>query len=124
MGRHVPDPYDWAVRFETQARCYFKPLIEYDKLGREATLSIATPDHHLPLLYVLATKQERERITFAVEGVYGGSISVLAVRLAVRRFGRESAMQIDEAASKTRRLRASTGFHPEPFPSIVIGVAR
>lgn len=83
-GQHVPDPYDWAVRFETLAREMmlagnFKPLIDYDKLGREATLSIPTPDHYLPLLYVLATKQERERITFPVEGVDGGSISMLAV---------------------------------------------
>jgi hypothetical protein len=36
-GRHVPDPYDWAVRFETLAREMmlagdFKPLIEYDRL--------------------------------------------------------------------------------------------
>lgn len=85
-GQHVPDPYDWAVRFETLARQImltgdFKPLIDYDKLGREATLSIPTPDHYLPLLYVLATKQERERITFPVEGVDGGSISMLAVQV-------------------------------------------
>lgn len=85
-GRHVPDPYDWAVRFETRAREMmlagdFKPLIDYEKLGREATLSIPTPDHYLPLLYVLATRQERERIAFPVEGVDGGSISMLSVRL-------------------------------------------
>jgi 4,5-DOPA dioxygenase extradiol len=85
-GRHVPDPYDWAVRFETLAREMmlagdFQPLIDYDKLGREATLSIPTPDHYLPLLYVLASKQEGERITFPIEGVDGGSISMLAVRV-------------------------------------------
>jgi 4,5-DOPA dioxygenase extradiol len=85
-GRHVPDPYDWAVRFETRAREMmlagdFKPLIDYEKLGREATLSIPTPDHYLPLLYVLATRQARERIAFPVEGVDGGSISMLSVRL-------------------------------------------
>jgi 4,5-DOPA dioxygenase extradiol len=85
-GRHVPDPYDWAVQFETLARQVmlagdFQPLIDYDKLGREATLSIPTPDHYLPLLYVLATKQQRELVTFPVEGVDGGSISMLAVRV-------------------------------------------
>jgi 4,5-DOPA dioxygenase extradiol len=85
-GRHVPDPYDWAVRFETLAREImlageFRPLIEYDKLGRDATLSIPTPDHYLPLLYVLATRQEGERITFPVEGVDGGSISMLTVQV-------------------------------------------
>jgi len=52
----------------------YSPLIHYEKLGREATLSIPTPDHYLPLLYVLATRQESELITFPVEGVDGGSI--------------------------------------------------
>jgi 4,5-DOPA dioxygenase extradiol len=44
-------------------------------------LSIPTPDHYLPLLYVIASKQNREDITFPVEGVDGGSISMLAVQV-------------------------------------------
>ena len=36
----------------------YKPLIEYEKLGPEAMLAIPTPDHYLPLLYVIATRQE------------------------------------------------------------------
>ena len=82
----MPDPYEWAVRFETQAKEMmlageFKPLIEYEKLGRDAVLSIPTPDHYLPLLYVIATTQPRELITFPVTGVDGGSISMLAVQV-------------------------------------------
>jgi 4,5-DOPA dioxygenase extradiol len=85
-GRHTVDPYDWAVRFETMAREMmaageYEPLIDYEKLGQEAILSIPTPDHYLPLLYVLATKQEREGVTFPVEGVDGGSISMLAAKV-------------------------------------------
>ncbi|HSM78564.1 MAG TPA: 4,5-DOPA dioxygenase extradiol [Bryobacteraceae bacterium] len=85
-GRHMPDPYDWAVRFESEARQLllageYKPLIEYEKLGPEAMLSIPTPDHYLPLLYVIATRQAGEAITFPVEGVDGGSISMLAVQV-------------------------------------------
>lgn len=85
-GRHMPDPYDWAVRFETQAREMMvagelKPLIEYETLGRDATLSIPTPDHYLPLLYIVATRQAGELISFPVEGVDGGSISMLAVQV-------------------------------------------
>jgi hypothetical protein len=34
-----------------------KPLVNYDALGPDAALSIPTPDHYLPLLYVLATRQ-------------------------------------------------------------------
>ena len=57
----------------------YKPLIEYEKLGPEALLSIPTPDHYLPLLYVIATRQSGDSITFPIEGVDGGSISMLSV---------------------------------------------
>jgi 4,5-DOPA dioxygenase extradiol len=85
-GRHIVEPFDWAIRFEEQARQMMQagevaPLIGYEKLGRDATLSIPTPDHYLPLLYVLATRQEREPVTFPVEGVDGGSVSMLSVRV-------------------------------------------
>jgi 4,5-DOPA dioxygenase extradiol len=49
--------------------------------GREALLSIPTPDHYLPLLYVIGTRQQGDSITFPVEGVDGGSISMLSVRV-------------------------------------------
>jgi len=86
-GRHMPDPYDWAVRFESEAKQMmlageYKPLIRYERLGSEALLSIPTPDHYLPLLYVLATRQHGEHVSFPVEGVDGGSISMLSVRVA------------------------------------------
>jgi 4,5-DOPA dioxygenase extradiol len=85
-GRHVPDPYDWAIRFENKAKEMmlageYKPLINYETLGPEASLSIPTPDHYLPLLYVIASRQQGEVITFPIEGVDGGSISMLSVRI-------------------------------------------
>jgi 4,5-DOPA dioxygenase extradiol len=85
-GRHMPDPYDWATRFETTAREMivageYKPLIEYEALGRDAMLSIPTPDHYLPLLYVVAARQQAEKIGFPVEGIDGGSISMLSVQV-------------------------------------------
>jgi len=85
-GRRTRDPYDWAVRFETEAKQMmlageYKPLITYERLGPEAMLSIPTPDHYLPLLYVLATGQNRELISFPAEGVDGGSISMLSVQI-------------------------------------------
>ena len=85
-GRHVTDPYDWAVQFETRAKEIllageYRSLIDYEKLGREALLSIPTPNHYLPLLYVTATSRQGDVITFPVEGVDGGSISMLAVQV-------------------------------------------
>lgn len=85
-GRHMADPYDWAVRFETEAKQMmvsgeYKPLVDYERLGPEAMLSIPTPDHYLPMLYVIATRQQNEKVTFPVEGVDGGSISMLSVQI-------------------------------------------
>jgi 4,5-DOPA dioxygenase extradiol len=85
-GRHSRDPYDWAVRFESAARDFmltgeFGPLVNFESLGRDALLSIPTPDHYLPLLYVLGCHQEGESIGFPVEGVDGGSISMLSVQV-------------------------------------------
>src|ERR1017187_4960042 len=85
-GRHAAEPYDWAIRFERNAMDLmlageYKPLIAYESLGPEAMLSIPTPDHYLPLLYVLATRQQGEVITFPVQGIDGGSISMLSVQV-------------------------------------------
>ena len=85
-GRHNVEPFDWALRFEQNARDMLvageqAPLVEYDRLGRDALLSIPTPDHYLPLLYVIATRQQDDPISFPVEGVDGGSVSMLAVRV-------------------------------------------
>jgi 4,5-DOPA dioxygenase extradiol len=85
-GNTAAEPYDWAVRFETLARDAlrtkgFAPLVSYQSLGRDAMLSAPTPDHYLPLLYVLAQHRPDDAVSFPVEGFDGGSISMLAVKL-------------------------------------------
>ena len=85
-GRHMPDPYDWATRFENVAKEMilagdYQPLVNYETLGPDAALSIPTPDHYLPLLYVIATRQHDDIIRFPVQGVDGGSISMLTVQI-------------------------------------------
>ena len=85
-GRHMPEPYDWATRFENEARGLlvsedFKPLLHYESLGKDALLSVPTPDHYLPLLYVIGAASAGEPVGFPVEGVEGGSVSMLAVKI-------------------------------------------
>lgn len=85
-GRHVPEPYGWAVRFEDRAKELLvvgehRPLVDYESLGGDALLAIPTPDHYLPLLYVIGTRQRDDGVTFPVLGIDGGSVSMLAVRL-------------------------------------------
>ena len=84
-GKHSVEPYDWAVRFESRVRESLlkrdhTPLVNYESLGKDALLSVPTPEHYLPLLYVLGASVEDEAINFPVEGVDGGSVSMLAVR--------------------------------------------
>jgi 4,5-DOPA dioxygenase extradiol len=86
-GRHISQPYDWAISFEKRIRESllgeeYAPLINYEtQLGREADLAVPTPDHYLPLLYVAGTRTSSEPLTFPVEGVDGGSVSMLAVHI-------------------------------------------
>lgn len=85
-GRQTVAPLDWAVRFEEQAREMLlsgddAPLIGYETLGRDARLSAPTPDHYLPLLYVLGLRREGDQVSFPVEGFDGGSVSMLTVQI-------------------------------------------
>ena len=84
-GRHDVEPFDWAIRFENRARELmtggdFAPLVNYESLGREALLSSPTPDHYLPLLYVLGAVHSDDEISFPVAGFDGGSVSMLTVK--------------------------------------------
>jgi 4,5-DOPA dioxygenase extradiol len=85
-GSHEVEPFDWAVRFEEQARGFLlkaddAPLIAYESLGRDALLSVPTPEHYLPLIYVMALRRENDEVTFPIEGFDGGSISMLTDRI-------------------------------------------
>lgn len=79
------EAYDWALRFEARIReglieGEHAPLIDYATLGRDALLAVPTPEHYLPLLYVLGASVPGETVSFPVEGIDGGSVSMLAVQ--------------------------------------------
>jgi 4,5-DOPA dioxygenase extradiol len=80
-------PYAWAVRFEALVRTWLSKaedaaLIHYEALGQDARLSVPTPEHYLPLLYVAGASVPEEPVSFPVEGFDGGAISMLAVQFA------------------------------------------
>ena len=80
------DPLDWAMRFEKYVREMlmkgeYKSLIDYQSFGDDALLSVPTPDHYLPFIYVLGLCKETEEISFPVQGIDGGSVSMLAVKV-------------------------------------------
>jgi 4,5-DOPA dioxygenase extradiol len=75
-------PHDWAVRFndrirESLLRGDFDQVVNYAELGRDAQLSVPTPEHFWPLLYVIGARQDDEPIAIAADGIQGGSISML-----------------------------------------------
>ncbi len=85
-GRHEVEPFDWAVRFEARARALLTAgddplLVNYEALGRDAQLSAPTPDHFLPLLYVMGLRREGEAVSFPAEGFDGGSVSMLSIKI-------------------------------------------
>lgn len=85
-GRHDVDAFDWAARFDQKARELIsagdhEPLVDYESLGKDAMLAAPTPDHYLPLLYILALQRDGDGVTFPVEGFDGGSISMTTVRV-------------------------------------------
>jgi 4,5-DOPA dioxygenase extradiol len=78
--------YDWATRFEQNAKNYLarnehQALIDYDKLGNDAHLSIPTPEHFLPLLYIMGAQGNNDQVQFPTEGIELGSISMLSLKI-------------------------------------------
>jgi 4,5-DOPA dioxygenase extradiol len=85
-GRHPTEPFDWAVRFEQRVRGSLlaaddATLVGYESLGPDAKLAAPTPDHYLPLLYVAGARHAEDQVTFPVEGIDGGSVSMLTAKL-------------------------------------------
>jgi 4,5-DOPA dioxygenase extradiol len=74
--------FDWAKRFNEKVRAALasgdhSALIDFELLGEDARLSVPTPEHYLPLLYIAALQAEDETMTFAVDGYEAGSLGML-----------------------------------------------
>lgn len=82
------DVFPWANEFDHYVRDNLNwsgpveqhPLVNYlDHPG--AKLSNPTPEHYLPLLYILGTRQPGESISIPVDGIEMGAISMLSVQV-------------------------------------------
>jgi 4,5-DOPA dioxygenase extradiol len=81
-GESVP-AYGWAQRFNEMVRAALlardhTALIEFERMGEDARLSVPTPEHYLPLLYIAALQAEGEAMRFAVDGYEAGSLGMLS----------------------------------------------
>jgi 4,5-DOPA dioxygenase extradiol len=83
---HKPDAgYDWAVEINEKFKQLItdrdhQSLIRYEGLGQAGKLSIPTPDHYLPLLYVLGLQNDRDKVSFFNDYLTMGSISMTSVK--------------------------------------------
>lgn len=76
--------YDWTIEFDTKIKDAilkedWDSLINYRKFGRAADLSVPSNEHYLPLLYIAALKDSKDKTTFFNEKNTMGSISMRSV---------------------------------------------
>ncbi|MDD3686964.1 MAG: 4,5-DOPA dioxygenase extradiol [Bacteroidales bacterium] len=78
--------YDWAeatnklIKEEILAKNH-EQLMNHPTDGNPFKLSIPTPEHYLPLLYVLALQEEDEPIEFFNDKIIGGSLSMTSLKI-------------------------------------------
>lgn len=78
--------YDWAIEASEKMKSFIQngdhqPLINYQSQGRAFELSIPTPEHYLPLLYVLALKKENEKVSLFNDKPLAGSLTMTSVKI-------------------------------------------
>ncbi len=56
-------------------------LIDYSKAGKALQLAIPTPEHFLPLLYVLAMQDDNDQLTFFNDKPVAGSLTMTSLLL-------------------------------------------
>jgi 4,5-DOPA dioxygenase extradiol len=75
-------PYPWAREFNDffvseMKASHHETLIHWEQFGDSAHLSIPTPEHYWPALYILALQERDEAPKVLVDGVEMGSIGML-----------------------------------------------
>lgn len=84
---HNPNQgYDWAVAANEKLKEMIlkknhQLLVNYKSLGKEMELSVPTPEHFLPLLYILALQEEKETVELFNDKTIMGSISMTSLKI-------------------------------------------
>jgi Uncharacterized conserved protein len=83
---HDATPHPWAIAFDARVRRLieerrFEELANFHSLGENAEVAIPTPEHFLPLLYILATAVDEEAEFFCQKTISSLSMTSLAFGL-------------------------------------------
>jgi 4,5-DOPA dioxygenase extradiol len=78
--------YDWALEVKDKVNSAIQkgdhsPLINYTMQGKAFDLAIPTPEHFLPLLYILALKEGNEELSLFNDKAVGGSLTMTSVMI-------------------------------------------
>lgn len=78
--------YDWAVEANDKMKSFIssgdhQQLINFRSQGKAFDLAIPTPEHYLPLLYILGLKEEDEKISFFNDKPVAGSLTMTSVKI-------------------------------------------
>lgn len=78
--------FKWAIEANDTMKTYIQnydhqALIDFRSQGSAFDLAIPTPEHYLPLLYVLALTEKDERITTFNDAIVGGSLAMTSVKI-------------------------------------------
>jgi 4,5-DOPA dioxygenase extradiol len=76
--------FDWAIEFDGLVKKSIEdnnptPLIEYQKLGKLASMAHPTNDHYLPLMYTIGLRSKSDKFQFFNDTFDLGSISMRGV---------------------------------------------
>ena len=84
---HLPGyGYEWANEASDQMKKYISQknhlnLINYTNQGKAWKLAIPSPEHYLPLLYILALQEENDHPEFFNDTVVAGSLTMTSVKI-------------------------------------------
>ncbi len=78
--------FDWATEANEKMKKYIlhgdhQKLIDFKSQGKAFDLAIPTPEHFLPLLYVLALIEENETVTLFNDKAIAGSLTMTSVKI-------------------------------------------